>query len=140
MNVLDAWQAVLAGEHEAMYGYGIVGGRLGPQDPRARAAIDAHRTIRSACIVAIKELGAVPVAAAPAYSGAIPPDDEAAEALAADIEGRCSFGYLQLVGNQDQTTEAGKVAKEQGTVWLQASAHAQWRWNEQIPSWPGYEG
>ena len=28
MNAVDAWQAVLESEHAALYGYGILGGRV----------------------------------------------------------------------------------------------------------------
>ncbi|MGV9237981.1 DUF4439 domain-containing protein, partial [Streptomyces nigra] len=43
-ETVTALQAALAAEHAAVYGYGVVGGRIG-EDRRsdARAAYDAHR-------------------------------------------------------------------------------------------------
>ncbi|MGC3005519.1 DUF4439 domain-containing protein, partial [Streptomyces sp. G35A] len=48
---LRALQAALAAEHAAVYGYGVVGGRIG-KDRRAeaRAAYDAHRARRDALV------------------------------------------------------------------------------------------
>ncbi|NEB22488.1 DUF4439 domain-containing protein, partial [Streptomyces coelicoflavus] len=46
---LDAVQAALAAEHAAVYGYGVVGGRIGEERlTEARAAYDAHRARRDA--------------------------------------------------------------------------------------------
>jgi hypothetical protein len=46
---LTALQAVLAAEHAAVYGYGVVGGHVGEnRNPEARAAYDTHRARRDA--------------------------------------------------------------------------------------------
>ncbi|MYS45182.1 DUF4439 domain-containing protein, partial [Streptomyces sp. SID5998] len=46
---LTAAQAALAAEHAAVYGYGVVGGRIGRERrAEARTAYDAHRARRDA--------------------------------------------------------------------------------------------
>lgn len=89
-GALDAAQAALAAEHAAVYGYGVVGGRVG-DDRRAQAAAayDAHRGWRDILARTVRDLGGKPVAAAAAY--ALPfkvPDAAAAVRLAADLEDR----------------------------------------------------
>ncbi|WP_256095058.1 DUF4439 domain-containing protein, partial [Streptomyces sp. EN27] len=61
---LAAVQAALAAEHAAVYGYGVLGGRLdGEQGAEARAAHDAHRARRDALARTARDLGGRPVAA-----------------------------------------------------------------------------
>ncbi|HET6359230.1 DUF4439 domain-containing protein, partial [Streptomyces sp.] len=49
MSTLDAIQAALAAEHAAVYGYGVVGGRIGEaREAEVRAAYAAHRARRDA--------------------------------------------------------------------------------------------
>lgn len=98
-GVLDAAQAALAAEHAAVYGYGVVGGRL--DDARraeATAAYDAHRARRDALARTVRDLGGKPAVAAAAY--ALPfevPDAAAALRLAADLEDRIAGVYSDLV-------------------------------------------
>ncbi|MEV5518803.1 DUF4439 domain-containing protein, partial [Streptomyces flaveolus] len=94
-RVLDALQAALAAEHAAVYGYGVVGGRIG-EDRRAeaRTAYDAHRARRDALAREVGDLGGRPVAAAAGY--ALPfavPDAAAAVRLAAELESRTAGVY-----------------------------------------------
>ncbi|MET8569153.1 ferritin-like domain-containing protein [Streptomyces sp. NPDC004783] len=96
---LDALQAALAAEHAAVYGYGVVGGRIG-EDRRAEArqAYDAHRARRDVLARAVTDAGGRPVAAAAGY--ALPfavPDAPAAVRLAAELEDRVAGVYSDLV-------------------------------------------
>uniref|UniRef100_UPI000EF574C3 ferritin-like domain-containing protein n=1 Tax=Streptomyces sp. E5N91 TaxID=1851996 RepID=UPI000EF574C3 len=96
---LDALQAALAAEHAAVYGYGVVGGRIA-EDRRAeaRTAYDAHRARRDALAREVRDLGGEPVAAAAGY--ALPfsvPDSTAAVRLAAELEDRVAGVYSDLV-------------------------------------------
>ncbi|WP_405823366.1 ferritin-like domain-containing protein [Streptomyces sp. NBC_00838] len=98
-RALDAAQAALAAEHAAVYGYGVVGGRVG-DERRAEAtnAYDAHRARRDSLARTVRDLGGKPVAAAAAY--ALPfnvPDAAAAIKLAADLEDRIAGVYSDLV-------------------------------------------
>ncbi|EST30232.1 ferritin-like domain-containing protein [Streptomyces niveus] len=98
-RALDAAQAALAAEHAAVYGYGVVGGRVGDERrPEATNAYDAHRARRDILARTVRDLGGKPLAAAAAY--ALPfevPDSGAAVRLATDIEDRIAGVYSDLV-------------------------------------------
>lgn len=98
-RALDAAQAALAAEHAAVYGYGVVGGRVGDERrPEATNAYDGHRARRDSLARTVRDLGGKPVAAAAAY--ALPfqvPDSAAAVRLAADLEDRIAGVYSDLV-------------------------------------------
>ncbi|MEU0007384.1 ferritin-like domain-containing protein [Streptomyces sp. NPDC006314] len=96
---LTALQAALAAEHAAVYGYGVVGGRIGQRGrTEARAAYDAHRARRDALVREVRELGGEPVAASAAYALPFPvPDAAAAVRLAAWLEERTAGVYSDLV-------------------------------------------
>ncbi|NYI08438.1 ferritin-like domain-containing protein [Allostreptomyces psammosilenae] len=67
-NALPALQAALAGEHAAVYGYGVAGALLsGADEEEARVALAAHQERREALSHSIRQLGGQPEAAAPAY-------------------------------------------------------------------------
>lgn len=96
---LDALQAVLAAEHAAVYGYGVVGGRVGDdRENEAAAAHAAHRSRRDALARTVHDLGGKPVVAAAGYD--LPfavPDAAAAIRLAAVLEERVAGVYSDLV-------------------------------------------
>lgn len=96
---LSAAQAALAAEHAAVYGYGVVGGRIGEaRRDEARSAYDAHRARRDTLRRTVRELGGRPEPAAAAY--ALPfdvPDSPAAVRLAAELEDRVAAVYADLV-------------------------------------------
>ena len=96
---LAALQAALAAEHAAVYGYGVVGGRIGERSrTEARAAYDAHRARRDALERQVRDLGGRPVAASAAYALPFPvPDAAAAARLAARLEERLAGVYSDLV-------------------------------------------
>ncbi|KUN79369.1 ferritin-like domain-containing protein [Streptomyces griseoruber] len=96
---LTALQAALAAEHAAVYGYGVVGGRIGAdRRTEARAAYDAHRARRDALVREVRDLGAEPVAASAAYALPFPvPDAATAVRLAAELEERVAGVYSDLV-------------------------------------------
>jgi hypothetical protein len=61
-------QQALAGEHAAIYGYGVIGARLAPQQRRiAVAARNAHRSARDQLARLITSAGGAPVAAQDDY-------------------------------------------------------------------------
>ncbi|MBZ9641095.1 DUF4439 domain-containing protein, partial [Streptomyces sp. PSKA30] len=73
---LRALQAALAAEHAAVYGYGVVGGRIDEgRRTEARAAYDAHRARRDALVLEVRNLGGEPVAAAGGYALPFPVTD-----------------------------------------------------------------
>jgi len=96
---LTALQAALAAEHAAVYGYGVVGGRV-PKGRRteAKAAYDAHRARRDALVREVRDLDGTPVSAAAAYALPFPvPDSDSAARLAAWLEDRVAGVYSDLV-------------------------------------------
>ncbi|MEU9989396.1 ferritin-like domain-containing protein [Streptomyces sp. NPDC048045] len=96
---LTALQAALAAEHAAVYGYGVVGGRIGEQRrAEARTAYVAHRARRDALVRDVRDLGGEPVAASAAYALPFPvPDAASAVRLAAQLEERVAGVYSDLV-------------------------------------------
>ena len=123
-QVLEALQKALAAEHAAVYGYGVVGGRIG-EDRRAEAtaAYDAHRARRDVLVREVRDLGGTPVAAAPAYALPFPvPDPAAAVRLAADLEDRVAGVYSDLVraavgGRRGTAAEALREAAVRAVRW-----------------------
>jgi hypothetical protein len=130
---LKALQAALAAEHAAVYGYGVVGGRIG-EDRRteAKAAYDAHRARRDALMRAVRDLGGRPVAAAAAYALPFPVTDSAAAVrLAAELEDRVAGVYSDLVRSADgglRGTAAGA---------LREAAVRAVRWRGESVAFPG---
>ncbi|MEU6659897.1 ferritin-like domain-containing protein [Streptomyces sp. NPDC046821] len=98
-ELLAALQAALGAEHAAVYGYGVVGGRI-KEDRKgeARTAYDAHRARRDDLRRTVRDLGGEPEPSAGAYALPFPvPDSGAAARLAADIEDRVAGVYSDLV-------------------------------------------
>ncbi|MGW1895000.1 ferritin-like domain-containing protein [Streptomyces sp. NPDC002004] len=113
---LAALQAALGAEHAAVYGYGVVGGRVaqGRRD-EARAAYDAHRARRDELARAVRDLGGEPDAAAAAYALPFPVADSAAAArLAAELEDRVAGVYADLVraGEGDRRRDAAAALRD----------------------------
>ncbi|MBH5337277.1 ferritin-like domain-containing protein [Streptomyces pactum] len=132
-EVLRAAQAALAAEHAAVYGYGVLGARIG--DDRLREARDgyaAHRARRDALRRTVRELGGTPVAAAPAYALPFPvPDPAAAVRLAAELENRVAAVYADLVGAAD-----GVLRREAAGALREAAVRAV-RWGGDGVAFPG---
>ncbi|MFF7489790.1 ferritin-like domain-containing protein [Streptomyces luteogriseus] len=130
---LRALQAALAAEHAAVYGYGIVGGRIGaPKRSEALTAFDAHRARRDALVREVKDLGGRPVAASAGY--ALPfqvPDSAAAVRLAAELEDRVAGVYADLV------RAAGGGRRALAAEALREAAVRAVRWRGESVAFPG---
>ncbi|MER7695622.1 MULTISPECIES: ferritin-like domain-containing protein [unclassified Streptomyces] len=122
---LTAAQAALAAEHAAVYGYGVLGGRLdGKRRAEARAAYDGHRARRDALARTVRDLGGGPVPSDAAY--ALPfavPDSPAAVRLAAVLEDRIAGAYADLV----RATEGPRRKEAAGALREAAVRSARWR-------------
>jgi hypothetical protein len=97
---LAALQAALAGEHAAVWGYGVLGPRAGSSSTEAlaRTTYAAHRDLRDGLAARIEALDADPVAAEPSYQ--LPfevTDRKTARALAIRLEERTADLYGDLV-------------------------------------------
>ncbi|MGP9018227.1 ferritin-like domain-containing protein [Streptomyces sp. BR1] len=133
MTALDAAQAALAAEHAAVYGYGVLGGRVDqPRAAEARDAYAAHRARRDALTRTVRDLGATPVAAAPAYALPFPvPDAAAAVRLAAELEDRVAGVYSDLV------RAAGGPLRRDAAAALREAAVRAGRWRGGSVAFPG---
>jgi hypothetical protein len=130
---LAALQAALGAEHAAIYGYGVVGGRiLQARRKEAREAYDAHRARRDQLVRAVRDLGGAPEAAAAAYALPFPvPDSAAAVRLAAELEERVAGVYSDLV--RASTAERRRLAAEA----LREAAVRSVRWSGESVAFPG---
>ncbi|MEW2067294.1 ferritin-like domain-containing protein [Streptomyces sp. NPDC007346] len=122
---LTATQAALAAEHAAVYGYGVLGGRVpGKRRTEANAAYDGHRARRDTLMRTVRDLGGAPVAADAAY--ALPfavADSASAVRLAAVLEDRVAGVYSDLV----RATEGPARAEAAGALREAAVRAARWR-------------
>ena len=105
MSTLDALQAVLAGEHACVYGYGALGPHAAEQDQSTvNAAYDAHLTRRDMMAELIRARSAEPVASLPAYAVPFPVHDAgSARSLAGLLEERLTVLYADLVAVSTNT-------------------------------------
>ena len=105
MSTLDALQAVLAGEHACVYGYGALGPHAAEQDqPTISAAYQAHLSRRDMLTELIRARSAEPVASLPAYAVPFPVDDAAsARRLAGLLEERLTVLYADLIAVSTNT-------------------------------------
>lgn len=138
-TVAGAWEAVLAAEQVAVYGYGVVAARLrAERDPSAEAAVTdlgLHQRREDQAEAAVRAAGGGPAAAAPAYALPGPVADTAgATALAAQLERACAAAYADLVAVVP-TQERGRPVG-----WLVSAADAETRWSGTVPPLPGLDG
>ena len=104
--LISALQQLLATEHAAVYGYGIVGGRLiRSEETSASAALAAHENRRDAIIRMLHDSHAEPVAALPAYQPRTPVvDRRSALLLAIALEEDCAAACTPVLSATDDAT------------------------------------
>ena len=95
---LEAWQAALSAEQQAVFGYGLLGPHLpSAEQPRAMAAQTAHEGVRDAIGAAMGAVGVTPVTPAADYPALYPVRSSAqALALTARLEDDCATAYRVL--------------------------------------------
>lgn len=129
--VVAAWQAALAAEHQAVFGYGLLGPRLrGGAQRLAVACSDAHEALRDATEQALAAAGLAPVSPAADYPGLYPvPDASAAAGLAARLEDECAAAWRYLYAQTASTAAppAGLRATAQDALTASAIRAARWR-------------
>ncbi|KKD05168.1 ferritin-like domain-containing protein [Streptomyces sp. WM6386] len=130
---LAALQSALAAEHAAVYGYGVVGGRIREgRRSEAKSAYDAHRARRDALAREVRDLGGTPAAAAAGYALPFPVlDSDAAVRLAAELEDRVAGVYSDLV----RATVDGR--RSMGAEALREAAVRAVRWRGESVAFPG---
>lgn len=134
MTRTDALQAVLAGEHAAVYAYGVVGARLrGTADAtEADAAHARHLARRDRVTNELVAAGATPVGSAAAYDlGGPVATPAAAHTLAARVELALCGPYADLVG-------ATEAAERRGAAdWVSDAALRAVGWGGEPVPFPG---
>jgi hypothetical protein len=104
--LLAALQQLLTNEHAAVYGYGIVGAHLiRAEETSASAAFAAHENRRDAIIRLLRDNGAEPVAALPAYRPrAAVVDRRTAVLLAIALEEDCAAACTPVLSATSDAT------------------------------------
>jgi hypothetical protein len=128
-----ALQAALAAEHAAVYGYGVAGAMLsGAAGTQARADYAAHQVARDTLEAMLTKLGAIPVAASPAYRLPFAVTGTAsAKKLATVLEEGVTRAYLGVVAvNSPALRTFGATA-------MQTSANRAVTWRGSTVAFPG---
>jgi hypothetical protein len=100
---VPALQAALAAEHAVIWGYAVVGARVGDELlPQVRAADDAHRTRRDATVTLIGTYGGDPVPTEASYALPFPVTDRrSALRLAVHLEEGAAAAWRYTVAATD---------------------------------------
>jgi hypothetical protein len=132
MTALDtAWQAALAAEQQAAFGYSLLGPRLsGPDQQLAVSCSDDHETRRDATAAAIAGAQLRPVAPKADYPALYPvADAAAARALAVRLEDDCAVAWRYLYLRAASATGArARALRATAQEALTASAVRATRW------------
>ena len=112
MTPVQALQRALAGEHAAVYVYGVLGGRVSDSHSpelagQLASAYAAHRGRRDQLTALVRAAGGDPVAADLSYRVPSPAATEAQlRAAARTIEQRCAAVYADMVGSTSRADRA----------------------------------
>jgi hypothetical protein len=133
MSVIDDLQSALAGEHAAVYGYGVIGGRLsGSKKAQALAGLNEHRSTRDQLSRLIVSRGAEPVPAEPSYVVDVSTGKQSQlVSTAIKIEDRLCVRYANLVLNTDQGARTLAIPQLQGCAVRSAL------WSKTAQAFPG---
>ncbi len=134
MSETEALQAALAGEHAALYGVGVAGGKLsGARWKAATNLYEQHRRQRDQLTDLLTTAGETPVAAEPAYDLPTAVTTAAqATSLILVIERRLSAVYGDLVEGAEQ--DAVRALAIQALI---TTASNQLRWGGAASALPG---
>jgi uncharacterized membrane protein len=129
----DAWQSALAAEHQAVFGYALLGPHLdtAAQTDLARICQEQHETSRDATAAAVLAAGLTPIAPAADYPTLYPvADAEAARGLAVRLEQdtAAAWRFLYAVAAGTTDTAASEIrAAAQAALTASAVRATQWR-------------
>ena len=134
----DAWQEALAAEHQAAFGYPLLGPHLtGAAQELARSCQAAHEALRDSTAARIAAAQLTPVAPLGDYAGLYPVDGaQAARALAVRLETECAaaWRFLYATGADAAGT---RTLRSQAQAALTASAVRAARWRGTPVAFPG---
>ena len=127
---VPALQTALAAEHAVVWGYGVVGGRVGETlRPAVRDADSAHRTRRDGTAALVRRYGGEPVATEAAYALPFPvPDRKAALRLAVHLEEGVAAAWRYAMESTDEV-----VVRRTALAALTDAAVRATRWRLLLP-------
>jgi len=132
----DAWQAALAAQQQAVFGYGVLGPHLaGADKPRALAAQMSHEATRDSISDAMARSGITPGKAPADYPSLYPVNDSAAALkLAARLEDDCATAwrvlYATAATDSSHSTADALARRREAQAGLSAAAVAAARWRK----------
>jgi hypothetical protein len=130
-NVSAAWQAALAAEHQAVFGYSLLGPHLAtsPLRVQAGASQDAHVALRNATAAALLAAGETPVRPQADYPLLYPvASSRAALALAVRLETACATAWRYLYAEAAVGSGRPQIrSAAQQALTASAVRAAQWR-------------
>jgi hypothetical protein len=133
---IDALQAALAGEHAAVYAYGVIAALLADDDrERAGDLLADHEKRRNRLRELLQEASATPVAARAAYNLQLEARDrESAKQLAAALERGLGAAYTDLVATSDS-----EIVRKAAIGGVTRSAKQVARWTGETSAFPGLD-
>jgi hypothetical protein len=134
VSQVEALQAALAGEHAALYGVGVAGGKLsGAKYRAANELFEQHRRQRDKLADLLTAAGEKPVAAEPAYDLPLAvTTSQSATSLILVIERRLAAVYADLVEGAEQDQVRALAIQT-----LITTASAQLAWGGAPVAFPG---
>jgi hypothetical protein len=133
-DVHAAWQAALAAEHRAAFGYPLVGAQLsGAQRALASACERAHNTLRDLTMAQLVASGQTPVAPLGDYPQLYPARGAGpAIRLAIRLESDCAaaWRFLYAAAAQQAPTAALRTLRRDAQTALSAAAVRAVRWRQ----------
>lgn len=130
-ETVTAVQNGLALEHEAIWVYGYLGGRVPAIEDAARDAFEIHRLIRDRLIAMLDADGATRPAPLMGYDVPTVKDAKQASAIARDIEAKGVATWLSAVG-----TSEGKERRF-AIEMMRRAALAELSWDGELAAFPG---
>lgn len=126
---LESWQVWLAVEHEAVWLYGLIGGRIDDVSDAARAAWNRHRDTRDQVTAVIRSAGADPNGPRLSYPEAAVDSLADARRAAQTIEATVQIAALACISDAAHRSDI--------VTTLRASARAASEWGGQPAAFPG---
>jgi hypothetical protein len=117
---LEPLQAWLALEHEAVWVYGVIGGRVDELSDEARDAWDRHRDIRDQVAAWITAAGGEPVGPQMGYDGVTINSRAAARRAAQAVEAKVAAAAVSNLAEPKHravTVDALRAAAQAATEW-----------------------
>lgn len=130
---VEALQAWLALEHEAVWLYGMVGARVDDLGESARRSFDAHRAVRDRLAVLIDDASAQPVGPRLTYGDDRVDSAGDARVTAQSVEQRITAACLNLFGS------SGEDGRRFAMAGARRSALASLDWGGAPQAFPGLD-